>query len=242
MPINLRIIAIAVFLAVGIHKPEAKQHPMESLGVTLFNTFRSNDFDAFFVRSVFSHNEETFRAFLLSVRNKTLRDNLIALHKMPFPESVKSPTQKWREAFKHNWREQWRHIARKSNREVFNQAFAPSSKGARKGRHSMGNDSTRGKRDSFARDLDQRRFQNQRRQRFGRNHHGLHPRRGSRLNSWNSRRGNELNRRDTDCRSLEEFNGRQGRLAGQRPHSPSRRQGCFKQRSYRRSYLESQPG
>ena len=132
MPINLRIIAIAVFLAVGIHKPEAKQHPMESLGVTLFNTFRSNDFDAFFVRSVFSHNEETFRAFLLSVRNKMLRDNLIALHKMPFPESVKSPTQKWREAFKHNWREQWRHIARKSNREVFNQAFAPILEGARK--------------------------------------------------------------------------------------------------------------
>ena len=130
MPINLRIIAIAVFLAVGIHKPRKQNSTRWNHWASpFFNTFRSNDFDAFFERPVFSHNEETFRAFLLSVRNKTLRDNLIALHKMPFSESVKSPTQKWRESFKHNWREQWRHIARKSNREVFNQAFRPSSKG-----------------------------------------------------------------------------------------------------------------
>ena len=131
MPIILRTFAITLFLAVGIHKPQAKQHPMESLGVDLFNTFRSNNFDAFFERSVFSHDEVTFRAFLLSIRNKTLRDNLIALHKIPFPESVDSPTKKWRESFKHNWREQWRHIVRNSRGEVFNQAFSPILEGAR---------------------------------------------------------------------------------------------------------------
>ena len=36
------------------------------------------------------------------------------------------------------------------------------------------NGTARGMRDPFARDMDKRRIQNQRRQRFGRSHHGLH--------------------------------------------------------------------
>jgi len=132
MPINLRIIAIALFLAVGIHQTQAKQHPMESLGGTLFNTFRSNNFDAFFERSVFSLDEGSFRAFLRDIRNKTLRDNLIALHKIPFPAEASTQEAKWQEAFKHNWREQWRHIARNSRRDVFDQAFLPILEGADK--------------------------------------------------------------------------------------------------------------
>ena len=132
MPSNLRIIAIALFLAVGIHKPQAKQHPMESLGVTLFNTFRSNNFDAFFERSIFSLNETTFRSFLQDIRNKTLRDNLIALHKIPFPPEASTQEARWKEAFKHNWREQWRHLVRNSRRNVFDQAFLPILEGADK--------------------------------------------------------------------------------------------------------------
>jgi hypothetical protein len=132
MSIKLRTIGIALFLAFGIPPSQAKQHPMESLGVNLFNTFRSNNFDAFFQRSIFSLNETTFRAFLQDIRNKTLRDNLIDLHKIPFPRGTSTQEAKWEEAFKHNWREQWRHIARNSRRDIFNQAFLPIIEGAEK--------------------------------------------------------------------------------------------------------------
>lgn len=132
MPINLRIIAIAILLAVGFHKPQAKQHPMEKLGSDLFDTFRTNNFAALFDRSVFSFTETSFRGFLHPLRNKSIRDNLIAQHRIAFPASVNSPTLKWREAFKHNWREQWRHIARNSERDVFDQAFAPILEGAQR--------------------------------------------------------------------------------------------------------------
>jgi hypothetical protein len=132
MSIKLRTIAIALSLCFGIQTSQARQHPMESLGVNLFNTFRSNNFDAFFQRSIFSLNETTFRTFLRDVRNKTLRDNLIDLHKIPFPPGTSTQEAKWEEAFKHNWREQWRHIARNSRRDVFDQAFLPIIEGAEK--------------------------------------------------------------------------------------------------------------
>lgn len=136
MPSISKVIAVVASLTFGsLHsqaqtKPSPASHPMEALGEKLFHSFKTNDFNTFFKCSIFSLNETTFSSFLSNVRNKTLRENLIALHKIPFPPTVTTLEQKWDIAFKHNWREQWRHLVRNSNRDILNQAFLPILNGA----------------------------------------------------------------------------------------------------------------
>ena len=125
-----KVMMLIAFLSFGILHSQAKTHPMEALGSSIFNSFKTNNFNAFFQRSIFSLNETTFRSFLQDIRNKTLRENLIALHKIPFPSAVKSLEQKWKIAFHHNWREQWRHLVRNSRNDLLNQAYLPILNGA----------------------------------------------------------------------------------------------------------------
>ena len=130
MPSISKVITLIAFLSFGIFCSQAKQHPMERLGENLFTTFKTNDFNAFYQHSIFSLNETTFQAFLKDLRNKSLREDLIAQHRIPFPPAVKTLDQKWYIAFKHNWREQWRHLVRNSSRDIMNQAFLPILNGA----------------------------------------------------------------------------------------------------------------
>ncbi len=132
MPSILKVMAVVAFLSFGILHPQAKpQHPKEALGEKLFHTFKTNDFKTFYGSSIFSLNETTFRSFLKDVRNKTLRENLIALHKIQFPPTVSILEEKWQIAFQHNWREQWRHLVRNSSNDILNQAFLPILNGAK---------------------------------------------------------------------------------------------------------------
>ncbi len=130
MPSILKVMLVVASLSVGILHPQAKTHPIEALGVRVFSSFKTNDFNTFFQRSIFSLNETTFRSFLKDIRNKTLREDLIALHKIPFPPKVSALEQKWDITFQHNWREQWRHLVRNSKRDILNQAFLPILNGA----------------------------------------------------------------------------------------------------------------
>ena len=118
-------------LSFGILHPQAKTHPMEALGGRVFNSFKTQDFNSFFQNSIFSLNETTFRSFLKDIRNKTLREDLIALHRIPFSPSATTQELRWGEAIKHNWREQWRHLVRNSKRDILNQAFLPILNGAK---------------------------------------------------------------------------------------------------------------
>ena len=137
MPSISKVIAVVASLSFGILHPQARAktdgvpHPMESLGDRLFNSFKANDFNTFFQSSIFSLNESTFRSFLKDIRNKTLRENLIAQHKIRFPPAVSTLEQKWQVAFQHNWREQWRHLVRNSRNDILNQAFLPILNGAK---------------------------------------------------------------------------------------------------------------
>jgi hypothetical protein len=137
MPSISKVIAVVASLSFGILHPQARAktdgvpHPMESLGDRLFNSFKANDFNTFFQSSIFSLNESTFRSFLKDIRNKTLREDLIAQHKIRFPPAVSTLEQKWQVAFQHNWREQWRHLVRNSRNDILNQAFLPILNGAK---------------------------------------------------------------------------------------------------------------
>lgn len=130
MTSNLKVLAVSLFLSTGVFTLEANRHPMEELGVKLFNNFKTNDFNSFFESSIFSFTETSFKAFLKDIRNKALRDNLIALHKIPFPVEATTDEAKWDEAFKHNWREQWRHLVRNGYQDIKDQAFTPIIEGA----------------------------------------------------------------------------------------------------------------
>ena len=130
MPIISKVMMVVALLSFGILHPQANQHPMEALGGKLFNSFKTNDFNSFFQSSIFSLNETTFRSFLKDIRNKTLREDLIALHKIPFPSGASTLEQKWEITVQHNWREQWRHLVRNSKRDIYNQGFLPILNGA----------------------------------------------------------------------------------------------------------------
>ena len=131
MPSILKVMMILATLSLSIApiqseaKTDATSHPMELLGDRLFNSFKTQDFNTFFQNSIFALNETTFRSFLKDIRNKTLREDLIALHQIRFPPAVSTLDQKWQVAFQHNWREQWRHLVRNSRNDILNQAFLP---------------------------------------------------------------------------------------------------------------------
>ena len=53
-------------------------HPKEILGRKVFDSFRKNDFKLFYLSSIFSIEEQTFRDLLFSIKNEGLRNELLA--------------------------------------------------------------------------------------------------------------------------------------------------------------------
>lgn len=119
-----KLISVCVLLQLAPIQGNAQLHPMEALGREIFDSFRQADFNTFYQRSIFVLNEESFKFFLSNVRNKSLQDNLISLHKQPFPTNS-SIVEKWNIAFEHLWRNELRHIARYSPTRVHRESFAP---------------------------------------------------------------------------------------------------------------------
>ena len=106
-----KFFTITLFIIIASHQGMAQLHPMESLGREIFDSFRGSKFSNFYNRSVFSLNEDSFKSFLFGIRNKSIRDDLINLHKQNFPEDS-TFDEKWKIAFMHQWRQQLRHIER----------------------------------------------------------------------------------------------------------------------------------
>lgn len=117
-------IFICTLLQLAPCQVNAQLHPMEILGRDVFNSFRQDNFTAFYQRSIFSLDEGSFKNFLANVRNQSLRDDLISLHKQAFPTNS-SLTEKWNLAFQHLWRNELRHIARYSPSQIHNESFSP---------------------------------------------------------------------------------------------------------------------
>lgn len=117
------------FLSLG--NAWAQLHPQEAVGRIVFDSFRYNNFKPFFERSIFALNEEEFKSFLYGIRNQSIRNELIALHRQPFPDDLITASSKWEIAFKHNWRGQWRHLSRNSPDFVREQSFLPILREAR---------------------------------------------------------------------------------------------------------------
>ena len=122
-------LSITFFTLVASNQGTAQLHPMESLGREMFDSFRESKFSNFYNRSVFSLNEDSFKSFLLRIRNKSIRDDLISLHKQSFPENT-TFDQKWEIAFKHQWRQQLRHIASYTPSRIREESFNPILKEA----------------------------------------------------------------------------------------------------------------
>jgi hypothetical protein len=123
----IRSVAILLFIAsisVGGVFSFAQVHPKEILGRKVFDSFRKNDFRAFYMSSIFSIEEDAFRNFLFNIKNEGLRQELFVHYKSPFPPQS-TPQQMWEIAFAHTWRDQWRHLAHNSPQQVMLQSFSP---------------------------------------------------------------------------------------------------------------------
>ena len=84
--------------------PIAQVHPSESLGRIFFESLKTRDFNTYFSQSIFSLNEQSFKFFLQTIRNQSMRDHLIKNHPLAFPADANTSKQKWEIAFLHNWR------------------------------------------------------------------------------------------------------------------------------------------
>lgn len=117
------LLLFPIFYCFGL--AHAQLHPKEALGRIVFDSFRYNNFKPFFERSIFALTEQEFKSFLHGIRNQSIRNELIALHRQPFPENLITASSKWEIAFQHNWRRQWRHLSRNSPNLVREQSFLP---------------------------------------------------------------------------------------------------------------------
>ena len=123
------LLILPIWLSLG--NAHAQLHPKEAVGRIVFDSFRYNTFKPFFERSIFALNEQEFKSFLYGIRNQSIRNELIALHRQPFPENLITASSKWEIAFQHNWRNQWRHLSRNSPDVVREQSFLPILREAR---------------------------------------------------------------------------------------------------------------
>jgi hypothetical protein len=124
-----KFFTITLFTIIASLQAMAQLHPMESLGREIFDSFRASKFSDFYNRSVFSLNEDSFKSFLFGIRNKSIRDDLINLHKQNFPEDS-TFDEKWKIAFMHQWRQQLRHIASYTPTKIRDESFIPVLKEA----------------------------------------------------------------------------------------------------------------
>jgi hypothetical protein len=126
----LKFISACILLQLVTIDGRAQLHPMEALGRSIFESFRQANFDAFYRNSIFSLDENSFKLFLGNIRNKSLQDELIVLHKQNFPPNT-TFSEKWNIAFQHQWRKELRHLARYTPAMVRDQAFTPILKEAK---------------------------------------------------------------------------------------------------------------
>jgi hypothetical protein len=112
----------AVFFGKGLI---AQVHPSESLGRIFFESLKTRDFNTYFSQSIFSLNEQSFKIFLQTIRNQSMRDHLIKNHPLAFPTDANTSKQKWEIAFLHNWRTEWRHLSRNTTNRINSETFVP---------------------------------------------------------------------------------------------------------------------
>ena len=104
---------------------QSKEHPYETLGREVFESLKNQDFNKFFSQSVFSLKEYEFKEFLFTIRNQNIRDHLVEMHKIPFPDDANTTQKKWNLVFAHNWRNEWRHLARNTPLMIKSESFLP---------------------------------------------------------------------------------------------------------------------
>lgn len=127
----MRLRSISLFLLIlalsGIALPilSGQIHPKEALGRKIFDSFRQNKFSDFYLRSIFSLEEEQFRDLLFNLENFELRQKLRQFYTLNYPTTAKTPLDRWKIAFAHTWRDQWRHIAKNSPKMIQREAFDP---------------------------------------------------------------------------------------------------------------------
>lgn len=121
--------SILTFLLLSTSQGFAQLHPMTAMGREIFDSFRFSNFDSFFNRSIFSLKENEFKFFLKGIRNKSMMEELIYLHKQEFPEGT-SFAEKWNIAFEHQWRSQLHHLVHYTPRQIEKETFLPILKEA----------------------------------------------------------------------------------------------------------------
>ncbi len=120
----VQFISICIFLNLLSNQATAQLHPMEALGRAVYDSFRQANFESFYQHSIFSMNEGEFKNFLKNIRNKSLQEDLIALHKQDFPTNS-SLSDKWNIAFEHQWRIELRHLAKYLPAKIQQNTFYP---------------------------------------------------------------------------------------------------------------------
>ena len=126
----LSLLLFLLFSYFGFCSLHGQIHPKEALGRRIFDSFRQNKFSDFYLRSIFSLEEDQFRSLLFGIENHGIRQTLLGFHTQEFPPSANTVEARWRLAFAHTWRNQWRHIAYQSPSMVQKEAFDPIQKEA----------------------------------------------------------------------------------------------------------------
>lgn len=118
------LVSVTIFSSV-FPDADAQIHPKEALGRKVFDSFRQNKFSDFYLRSIFSLEEDQFRDLLLGIENYELRQNLVQFYTLDYPVSAKTAQDRWKVVFAYTWRDQWRHIAHHSPKMVQRDSFDP---------------------------------------------------------------------------------------------------------------------
>ena len=127
---QIKFLLLKILFLSAFNISKAEVHPVENLGKELFKSFKNEDFDSFYNRSIFSLNESQFKSFLYQINNKDIRDTLINLHEQPFPDNS-TYKEKWDIAFRHLWRAELRHLANYSKGIIQKEDFLPIIKEAK---------------------------------------------------------------------------------------------------------------
>ena len=82
------LVSVTIFSSV-FPDADAQIHPKEALGRKVFDSFRQNKFSDFYLRSIFSLEEDQFRDLPLGIENYELRQNLVQFYTLDYPVSAR---------------------------------------------------------------------------------------------------------------------------------------------------------
>tara|TARA_B100001123_G_scaffold316505_1_gene354399 strand:+ start:283 stop:1227 length:945 start_codon:yes stop_codon:yes gene_type:complete len=140
LPCSLGLILLLATSQVSLAAPQ--RLPAHSLNVFAYNvleSFRNNDFENFYQSTVFALDGESFKAFLLKVKNNEIRDHLTNENWSNWEKEAKEQNkslleleEQWEKECLKQWRKIYNHLQKVTPSSIRAEAFTPILRGAEK--------------------------------------------------------------------------------------------------------------